>query len=541
MTAGCTSPREFIANGWKVGPSYARPVAPVAPDWIDANDVRISKQSSDVSGWWVAFNDPTFSALMEQAYRQNLTLRAAGYRIMQARAARSIAAGGLFPQRQLAFADYTNNLRSTRAVQNVVTPNRHFDIWDSGFNMAWELDLWGRYRRAIEAADADLESSVENYDDVLVTLLADAGAAYVQMRTFESRLELARRNVAAQRGSYEIAASRFRAGKTSELDVDQAKSNLAQTEAAIPQLEASRRLATHRLCVLLGRPCEDIGLQLGAGPIPSPPREIVVGIPADLIRRRPDIRRAERALAAQSARIGVAEADLYPALSINGELSVRSSNFNDLFASGAAAGFVGPGVRWNVLNYGRLLNNVRLHEARFQELAVNYQGSVLTAGREAEDALAQHLQARDRLATLAEGVTAAQRSNDLVVKMYREGKVDFNRVFNIQAQLAVQQDAFAQAAGDVALSLIAVYRAMGGGWQIRLSGDGPTWCDGCCPTSSTCIDDFCPKDCPVCLPPVDYCRDLPAPLPRLPEPAPVSQPQPTRQPLPASEPSAAAE
>jgi NodT family efflux transporter outer membrane factor (OMF) lipoprotein len=264
-----------------------------------------------------------------------------------------------------------------------------------------------------------------------------------------------------------IAEARFREGATTRLDVFQAQSNLAQTESVIPTLEIDLRQACNRLCILCGIPPRDLQAELAAGPIPVAPAEVAVGIPGDLLRRRPDVRRAERELAAQSGKIGVATAELYPHLTITGTIGIEANYFADLFRSQAFNGSVGPSLRWNLLNYGRLLNNIRVQDARFQQLATEYQSAVLRANEEVENALVAFLKLQERVHILRGSVQAAQNAVDMALLQYREGKTDFNRVFTLQIALAVEQDRLAQATGALARSLVEIYRALGGGWQIR--------------------------------------------------------------------------
>jgi NodT family efflux transporter outer membrane factor (OMF) lipoprotein len=462
---GCTNMREWRRNGYKVGPEYCPPAVPVAEDWIDSTSVRLRHEPPEDSQWWTAFNDPVLNNLVVHAYEQNLDLRTAGFRVMEARAQRAVTAGNLLPQTQQASADY----------QRIKTPQRlgrpaagqYFSAWATDVNLAWELDFWGRFRRAVEAADADLHASVENYDDMLVMLLGDVGVTYVEIRTLQSRLEAARANVDAQQGALRIAEVRFNEGRSTKLDVFQAQNNLAQTESAIPALELALRRASNRLCILCGTAPRDLEQELGIGPIPVPPIDVAVGMPADLLRRRPDVRRAERELAAQSARIGVATAELYPHIAITGTIGLEANDFTNLFRREAFAGSIGPSLRWNILNYGRLLNDIRVQDARFQQLATQYQSTVLQANAEAEDALAAFLKSHERAATLTDSVEAAQNAVDMALRQYREGQIDFNRVFILQAALAREQDQLAQVSGDVARSLVEIYRALGGGWQSR--------------------------------------------------------------------------
>jgi NodT family efflux transporter outer membrane factor (OMF) lipoprotein len=468
--AGCaTSLRQWVRNGFKVGPNYARPPAPVAPQWIDGGDARVKNDPPRDRGWWTVFNDPVLNALVEMAYRQNLDLRVAGTRILEARAQRGIAVGNLFPQSQSALGAYAH----ANVTQNVGLPlPEQVNVWATGFNASWELDFWGRYRRTVEAANADWAASVEQYGDTLVLVLSEVATSYVELRTFEQRLAYARQNVEIQKGSLQLAEDRFSRGLATELDVRQARSSLAQTEAAIPPLEADRRQASNRLCILLGMPVGDLASQLGPGSIPAAPPDVAVGIPADLLRRRPDIRRAERQVAAQSAQIGVAESDLYPRLTLNGFLGYAADDIERLFRSSSFTAFIIPTIQWNVLNYGRIANNIRVQDARLEGVALQYQQAVLTAGREVEDALVGFLQTQQQAARLEQSVNEATRSVELVLIQFRGGVTDFNRVFNTQSVLVSQQDQLAIARGQIALRLIQVYKALGGGWQYFFCGCG---------------------------------------------------------------------
>jgi NodT family efflux transporter outer membrane factor (OMF) lipoprotein len=469
--SGCTSPAEYLRNRFKVGPEYSPPGAPVAEHWIDANDVRVRQDPEEQSRWWTVFKDPVLNSLIADAYRQNLTLGEAGFRVLQARAQLGIAVGEIFPQQQTATGSYTASGRSIAAINGPFFGQRYFSQWQLGFNLAWELDFWGRFRRAVEAADDQLSASVEDYDDVLVTLLGDVATNYVLARVAQEQIELVRANARLQREILRIVEARFDAGRVSELDVDQAKSTLAQTEAQIPLLEINVRRACNRLCVLMGMPPEQLQERLGQRAIPSPPPHVVVGIPAQLLARRPDVRRAERLAAAQSEQIGIAEADLYPAISITGTLGFQAQQFSQLFSKQAFTGSEGPSFQWNLLNYGRIVNNIRFQDARFQELVLAYQQTVLVAAEEVEDGLVTYLRQQERAKLLEESVVNAQKAVNVVVAQYKVGTVDFNRVALIEQDLVTQQDLLAQAQGQIVQGLIQVYRALGGGWQIRLESE----------------------------------------------------------------------
>jgi NodT family efflux transporter outer membrane factor (OMF) lipoprotein len=464
---------DWWRNGFKVGPNYCPPAAPVASQWIDYADPRVKSEEQQLAQWWQIFDDPILNNLIQTAYQQNLTLREAGARILEARALLGIARGNLFPQEQFAFGEYSR----IKVSENIANPPPElwFSEWTFGLSGAWELDFWGRFRRAIEAADAELDASVENYDDVLVVLLSDVAATYVEYRTFQQRLTYARANADIQRQSFQLATDKFEDGATTERDTHQAKQVLEETEALIPVLEIGRRQAANRLCVLLGMPPQNLEAMLGTGSgIPTTPPDVVVGVPADLLRRRPDVRRAERLVAAQSARIGVAVSDLFPHFSVLGTIGVEAEQFGDLFKSGSMIGEISPGFRWDILNYGRLVNNVRVQDARFQQLAYAYQNQVLEAGREVEDAIVLFLRSQEQSRHLDASVDAAARTVEITSDQYNEGLVDFTAVYLFQTTLTEQQDQWAVAQGDIALGLIAVYRALGGGWQIRLGGETPS-------------------------------------------------------------------
>jgi NodT family efflux transporter outer membrane factor (OMF) lipoprotein len=470
---GCTTLAEYFDNGCKVGPNYDQPAAPVAKEWIDAGDRRVRSDTADLDEWWSVFNDPVLNDLIETASKENLTLRQAGFRILEARAQLAISKGELFPQAQFAKADYTRNAFSIATANGTVTSplgsvalNQFYSQWDFGFGLGWELDFWGRFRRAVESDSASLDASVANYDDVLVTLLGDVATNYVDYRTLEMRIKYANDNVDLQRETLKIADARFVAGTVNEVDVDQAKSTLAQTEAGIPALEISLRQTNNRLCILLGMHPADLKAKLGSGAIPTAPPEAAVGSPADLLRRRPDVRRAERQAAAQCAQIGVAESEFYPHIAIVGDVGYSADQFKELLRSTSFAGQIGPSFQWNILNYGRIVNNERLQDAKFQELIAAYQNTVLSANEDVENGLVTYLKSQQRAKTQAESVANAEKAVNITKVLYKTGNVDLTRVTLLQQTLVEQQDTLALAQGDIATGLIHVYRALGGGWKI---------------------------------------------------------------------------
>ncbi len=470
MLCGCTPTLEYFRNGFKVGPNYRRPPVPVARDWIDAGDANIRRSEEEQTRWWTLLHDPALDALICTAYRQNLTLREAGFRVLEARAQLGIDTGELFPQTQTLNGNFQRTLSSRRNGLGTATPlKRTFNQWNTNFSLAWELDFWGRFRRAIEADEATLDASVELYDAALLTLLGDVATSYVQMRTTEQRIKFAIDNARSQRDTLEIVKARV-PQRATDLELGQARTTLYATEAAIPELEISLRQSINQLCILLGMPPEELRARLGPAPIPTAPQELVLGIPADLIRRRPDVRAAERQLAAQSALIGVAESAFYPAISINGSYGYSASTLGHLFEPQATTGVISPSFQWNVLNYGRILNGVRLQDAKFQEFLATYQNSVLTANQDVENGIITFLRGQERVRLQRQAVDAARTAVDIAVIQYTTGRVDFTTVTQVQIALAQQEDVLAQVEGEIVLGLIQVYRALGGGWQIRLTG-----------------------------------------------------------------------
>jgi NodT family efflux transporter outer membrane factor (OMF) lipoprotein len=504
---GCTSLTDYVHNGFKVGPNYCRPAAPVAKTWIDANDARVKTNEVDLSRWWTVFNDPALNSLICTAYHQNLTLREAGFRVLEARAQLGIDTGELFPQTQQMTGSFTRNADSKQTANGQFITKRFFSQTNFGFNMAWELDFWGRFRRAIEADESTLDQQVELYDSALVTLLGDIATNYDQMRTLEQQIKYAQDNVQVQRDTLTIVEARFKASTTSELDVDQARSTLAATEAAIPEFEISLRQTINQLCILMGMPPEELRLRLGPGNIPTAPPEVVVGIPADLLRRRPDVRAAERAAAAQSALIGVAQSEFYPHISILGTVGWSAQSSSHLIEPSALDGSFGPSFTWNILNYGRILNNVRLQDYKFQELIATYQQTVLNANQDAENGMVTFLRGQERTRFQAESVDQAKKAVQIALVQYKAGTVDFTTVTQVEQTLVAQQNTLAIAQGEIVTGLIQIYRALGGGWEIRING---------------CQEMLQPPGSPRTLPmlqtapPQPPVEGVPAPMPQLP-------------------------
>jgi NodT family efflux transporter outer membrane factor (OMF) lipoprotein len=484
MLVGCQSTREWWNNGCKVGPNYCPPGAAVAESWIDASDPHVRGGEPLNACWWTVFGDPTLDQLVAEASQQNLTLKTACFRVLEARAQRGIAAGNLFPQHQEMTASYSRNALSATAFpfNSFQLPSYHFDNWSAGFDASWELDFWGRFRRAVEGADAHLNAQVEGYDNALVLLQAEVASSYIQMRAYEERLELARKNVELQTETLRIVTLREQKGLVTDLDVQQATTNLGITESLIPTLVTGCRSAQNRLCVLMGQPPRQLAEMVKSpGPIPVPPQEVIVGIPAELLRRRPDVRQAEREAAAQSAQIGIAEAEFYPHIAITGSIGLQSQELSQLFepgslfagSFGAGIAGIGPGFQWNILNYGRIKNNVRAQNARFQQAVLNYRDTVLRADEEVENGIVSFLQEQERVKSLDMSTRAAARSVELAMLQYQKGLISYQPLLDSERALVQQQDTLAGSRGSVGINLVAIYKALGGGWAARLAQPQP--------------------------------------------------------------------
>lgn len=461
----------LVLGGCAVGPNFKKPEVNVNDGWTAKSDPRISTQAAVDSLWWKSFHDSALDRLVELADRQNLPLQIAALRIVEARAQFGVATGALFPQTQVAFAG-ANAIGLSQYQANALNLQRNFATYQVGFDAVWELDFWGKYRRGVEAEAASLLGSVADYYYVLISLTAEVARTYVAIRTSEVLIEQARQNAGVQEQSLQIAESRLRNGATSELDVTQATAQLQTTLASVPQLQIKRQQLQNTLSTLLGQPTGSVeGLLSGPKTIPKAPAQVAVSVPAEMLRRRPDIRTAELNAAAQCARIGIAKAELYPSFSIAGTIGLRAATVggasNNLFSTDAITYSVGPRIVWPFFNYGRLKNSVRVEDARFQQLLIAYRNTVLKAAQEVEDALSGFLNAQEALTFEQRAVEASQRSVEIALSQYREGAADFQRVLDAQRSLLQQENNLAQTNSSVATNLIALFKALGGGWEVR--------------------------------------------------------------------------
>ena len=453
----------------RVGPDFHPQHETWSEHWSSPALEQTTTQAAqpDIRQWWHVFSDQNLESLIAEADANNADVKIAGLRVIEARAQLGIALSGSYPQVQQVNGDILYGDRK-RSGGNHPRSGGVLE-YSVGFDFAWELDFWGRFSRAIESADAAYFASKANHDDVLVLLHAQVATTYFALRTAEARLRIAQENAKLQKRSYEITERLFKSGESDELDLQQAKTQYLGTLASIPQFESQIVLSRHALSILVGRPpgpLPELTKQPDKeGVIPLVDRAVLQDVPANLLLRRPDVRAAELQVASQSALIGVAEADLYPSVTILGSLVWSASS-----ASGAPstlALLAGPSVSWNVFDHGRITNNVRVQDARLQELIVAYQDTVREAAREADDAATGLVMALQRDSILHDAETAARRSLTLATTIYREGYSDFQRVLDAQSALSSQQDAYLVNRSNAVGSLIALYAALGGGWYTE--------------------------------------------------------------------------
>lgn len=459
-----------LSSGCMVGPDYGVPKTQVNAAWIEESELGGKRDTSIDFAWWEVFHDPILVNLVADAYRNNLELRVAGVRVLQAMAQRNVTWGNLWPQSQTISGSYARyRVSETYTTEGFPpAPANYWNDWSTSFDASWELDFWGKIRRSIESADAQVDASIASYDNVMVSLVAEVAATYVAVRIAEDQIRITQSNLKAQERAVSLAQERFDAGATSLLDLTQAKSFLAQTQSDLASLQAQYRKAVFQLSALLGRPPGLLEEYLRApGKIPVAPRNVAAGTPADLLRRRPDVRIAERTAAAQSALIGVEKANLYPSFFLAGSIGLNSNKYSQLWSTDSWTGFIAPGFSWPILNYGRTENSVRVQDAAFQAAALNYQNTVLKATQEVESSLAAFSSALDQATWLGESAVQAQRSMDLVLEQYLEGLSSYTSVLQTQQTLLSVQIRLASARGATATNLISTYKALGGGWQIR--------------------------------------------------------------------------
>jgi NodT family efflux transporter outer membrane factor (OMF) lipoprotein len=453
-----------------VGPDYRRPDAVTPPAWGELAPAAPPAGRSDAvadgitTAWWTAFDDQLLTSLIVRTVRSNLALQQAEARVREARALRRIAAADLWPQVD-ASGSYARE-RTSKNGPSAGAPGKTFDLFQAGFDANWEVDVFGGNRRAVEAAEASVEAAENDRNAVLVSLMAEVGLEYVTYRSLQQRIALTNGNLAAQQATLDLTRRLFDAGLAPELDVQRAAAQVATTASTIPLLEQQAAQAMHVLGVLVGQPPMTLQPELAAvGPIPRPPVQVAVGLPSELLLRRPDVARSERQLAAQTAEIGVATRDLFPRFFISGAASLQSVRGSDFFDWQSRLLSLGPSVSWPIFEGGRIRANIALQTATQHELLAAYEGVVLQAFQDVEDALVGFSHEQATRAQLEDAVRANERAADLARKAYAQGLTDFLTVLVAEQSVFTSQDSLAQTERDVALQLVALYKAVGGGWD----------------------------------------------------------------------------
>jgi NodT family efflux transporter outer membrane factor (OMF) lipoprotein len=457
-----------------VGPDYKEPVKPVVTHWKKANS-SINEKPFNTAEWWKVFHDPVLTQLINKGYSCNLSLQSMGVKVLEARAQLAQSVGMLYPQQQAMIGNYTYNRIGGSQLQQLLPTT--FDTAMLGFNVNWEIDFWGKYRRAIRSKNATFLASIAAYDNALVTLTADIASAYVKIRTLEAQIKVTKANIEVQKTGLHIATVRYQTGEVSLVDVEQAKTELSETQSSLPQYYNNLQKQKDALSLLLGMVPNQLDALLNTHHgIPKAPVSVAVGIPMETLARRPDIHQSRLEAVAQSELIGANKANLFPALSLTGTFAFAANNIgkssiNDIFHWSNRTITTGPTLNWPLLNYGQITNSVRAQDAAFQQALLNYLNLVLKAQQEVQDTISSFIEAKiaDRYLTKANG--SAVKSLKLALIRYKEGETDFTPVLNAEQQQLRVQSSLINAQGDIPQAVVALYRALGGGWEIRKGND----------------------------------------------------------------------
>jgi len=454
-----------VLAGCMVTPDYVPPEIPVPDQWHEQLQYGEFQDGFELAEWWRILEDPTLDSLIDRSTDGNLDVRTSIARVAEARARYGIIAGELYPD-----INASGSAKRVRLSEDEPFGLPGFNASDEssfflGIDAFWEVDLWGRVARSVESAAADVQASIEVQRDVNVTLYGEVASTYVALRTFQERRRVAVDNVDQQTNSLKLATTRFESGLTPKLDVAQAQRILASTEADIPTIDQNIMAASNRLAVLLGEHPGALWEELSdPKPIPGVSPYLVAGIPADILRQRPDVRAAERRLASETALVGVATADLYPQFFIDGSFGYSAEDFDDMFQGSSRAWNIGPLMSWNLFDGGRVRGAIDVQETRVEQALINYERTVLLALEETENAMTDFVQEQLRVAALQRSVTAAEETLDLSRELYREGLSDFQNVLDAQGAVLLQQDLEVESRGFVTRSLVRIYKSLGGGW-----------------------------------------------------------------------------
>jgi len=460
------SPALLFLSGCAVGPRYKRPAAPVAQQW-SGEQARGTSTGEPVEQWWLSFNDPEFRSLIERAVKANLDLKLATARIAEARAVRGIAKSGLFPTVE-ASASATRNRQRVIAPANgaaAIVPVE-FNNFQGGFDASGQLDVFGRVRRGLQAANADVAAAREARRDVLVAVLGEVGRTYAELRGFQFRLDIAQKNIATQQDTLDLTKSRATAGLATELDVARAAAQLETTRSVVPSLQSGIEISIHRLSVLLGQEPSALRAEVSpTAPVPMIPPEVPVGLRSELLERRPDVRQAEAQIAAATARVGEAKAEWFPRFTLFGSAGRQASQLHEITLGMGNFFSAGPAVSLPIFTGGRIRSNIRVQDARLQQVVIGYRSTVLSALEETENALVNYSEEQSRRERLENAVKSNEEAVRLSSELYKAGLTDFLSVLDAQRELYANEDLLAQSRAAQAVNLIALYKALGGGWQ----------------------------------------------------------------------------
>ncbi len=453
-----------------VGPDYTRPATRMPESWNKS--VRTGSTLTDngtpdcLTRWWTSFNDPQLTSLIERAVMGNLDLKKAKARVRQARAQRNVTRAGYFPT-------LDSSVSGTRYYDSSqVSSEKMYDLYNAGFDASWEIDVFGGTRRSVEAATADLKATDEDLNDVLVSLLAEVATNYVQVRTYQARIEAVSGNIDKQNETYKVALWRQEAGLGDELAVQEALYNFENTRSQLPALRQGLEESLNKIAVLLGEKPGSVHEELeNKAGMPLPPTNIAVGVPANILRNRPDVRRAERQLAAQTARVGAATAALYPKFTLTGSIGIEALSLDSLASTPVRTYSFGPGISWPIFRGGSLRANIEVQSALEEQYLVAYEKSILGALEEVENILTAYAEEQNKRQSLEIAEKAARKAADIALGKYEAGLTDFLVVLVAQRSLLTFQDQLAQSDGTVLLDVIKLYKALGGGWQSL--ADGP--------------------------------------------------------------------
>jgi NodT family efflux transporter outer membrane factor (OMF) lipoprotein len=458
-----------LGTGCKVGPEYRPPTLPMPAAYHETLHGSTNSPTETIARWWLVFHDPQLNGIIDEAVQANKDVQLAQARVREARAQRGVVKSSLFPSVEAA-GEYSRERFSGNAPAGLLAQSAHESLeqnfYNAGFDMNWEIDVFGHNRRGLEAAHADLQAAEEAKEATLVTVLGDVGLNYLNLRGLQKQVAVARDNLRLQEQTLALTQDRFKSGLASELDTARAQAQLASTRAQIPLLEQEIERSIHRLSILVGKGPTELEAQLSPPePIPSGTARIPVGLPSDLLRQRPDLRQAERELAAATAQVGVATADLFPRFYLTGAAGLESLNASDFFTSGSRFWSLGPSLRWPVFSGGRIRQNIRVQNARQEQALIHYEQAVLISLGEVEDALVACGKEQEHYEALAQSEAANRRAVELADERYRSGLVDFLNVLETERSLLEIQDQLAQSERDLGQNTVRLYKALGGGWD----------------------------------------------------------------------------